>query len=287
VRMPNQFEFENLGEGYSDLLYGIMEYGDRSAPRGKHIRELLGVTIALPDLRHNILVHPDRDLNYRFMIAEWFWIMAGRRDVASIVKYNKNYSQFSDDGILLSGAYGPRLAMQWSWLLNKFKEDPDTRQGILSIWTPAPGPSKDIPCTISLQFFLRQGKLHEIVTMRSSDAWWGLPYDLFTFAQIGNCLAGELGVEPGGLVMQLGSCHLYEPFWEDAAKVGITQDKAAEVVSPTLPNLPLPTTFEKMLVGHHGSPFPLLAPWSHYTTALNSKNRASALEVLREAAKLG
>jgi thymidylate synthase len=97
-----------------------------------------------------------------------------------------------------------------------------------------------------LQFFLRQGKLHEIVTMRSSDAWWGLPYDLFTFAQIGNCLAGELGVEPGGLVMQLGSCHLYEPFWEDAAKVGITQDKAEEVVSPTLPNLPLVATFEKM-----------------------------------------
>jgi thymidylate synthase len=139
-----------LGKVTQTFSMGSWSTATESAPRGKHIRELLGVTIALPDLRHNILVHPDRDLNYRFMIAEWFWIMAGRRDVASIVKYNKNYSQFSDDGILLSGAYGPRLAMQWSWLLNKFKEDPDTRQGILSIWTPAPGPSKDIPCTISL-----------------------------------------------------------------------------------------------------------------------------------------
>ena len=56
---------------------------------------------------------------------------------------------------------------------------------IINIWRENPRSSKDIPCTLSLQFFLREASdqlwLHTIATMRSNDAWLGVPYDTFNF----------------------------------------------------------------------------------------------------------
>jgi len=160
-------------------------------------------------------------LNYKFMVAEWLWIMAGSDNLGAIAQYNSRLAQFSDDGVVLAGAYGPRIEHQRRWVLNKLTET-DTRQAVISIWTPAPPASKDIPCTLTLQFLRRGNVISLIVGMRSSDIWLGLPYDFFVFSQLLNCICGELRCDPGFVQFNLGSSHLYSRDLEGA--MGLLDD---------------------------------------------------------------
>lgn len=185
------------------------------------------------DMLSNVLVSPERNPNYRFMVAEWLWIQFGLDDLKTISHYNSIYKNFSDDGEILAGAYGPRLKNQWSYVCHNLKSDADTRQAVVSIWTPSPSPSKDIPCTIALQFLIRDNHLHLIATMRSSDVWLGLPYDFFAFTMLCNYVAAHFPeVELGSCTMQLGSSHLYD-LNRDAANLVLPPNNMR---SPRLPS---------------------------------------------------
>jgi thymidylate synthase len=194
----------------------VMERGRVAAPRGAKIRELDHHAIAV-DMRYPVLTIPERKLSYRFMAAEALWMIQGRSDV-----FHRNMAPFSDDGFSLSGAYGPRIHDQIYYVIGKLLEDRDTRQAALSIWAPNPRPSRDVPCTMSMAFSIRDDRLNLHVFMRSSDVWLGLPYDAFSFAMVANWVAllynGSLRfpcrpVAPGALYITAASSHLYEKDW--------------------------------------------------------------------------
>lgn len=265
-------------EAWLDLVKRVYFNGKEVKPRGIPCVELLHTQLVVDDLRNNILVHPVRNLNYRFMVAEWLWIQAGREDVATIAKYNSHITKFSDDGYIFNGAYGPRLANQWEYVIENLKKDPDSRQAVMVIFTPNPMSSKDIPCTISLQVLLRDGKLHGIMTMRSNDLWLGLPYDFFNFSQITNQLAGELGVEPGSMTIQAGSSHLYEANLQDVKLVLDWEVQAKTVKSPQLKGL---LNADWILREAEKSTSPgLTSDELLYYRVLIQHSRLSALEVL-------
>jgi hypothetical protein len=73
---------------------------------------------------------------------------------------------------------------------------------------------KDVPCTLALQFFIREGKLHLHVNMRSSDIILGIAYDVPAFTTMQEVLANELGVELGEYVHTSNSLHCYERDFE-------------------------------------------------------------------------
>jgi thymidylate synthase len=267
----------NITEAWVDLLNGIMIGGDTSAPRGKATKELLNVSIEIEHGLNNIILSEDRDLNYRFMIAEWLWIQAGMNDVESLARYNKMMRKFSDDGAILNGAYGPRLATQWEYILESLLK-PASRQAVSTIWTPSPQDSKDIPCTISLQWLLRWDKLHCTVNMRSSDAWLGLPYDYFTFSQLTNVLASRLRVPVGTITMNLASSHLYEENWHEAVSVCV--GNVGYLSSPPIPyGVQLPTKVDTiMMLNQVQREYP--NSFHLYAKALK-RSKIKALEVLR------
>jgi thymidylate synthase len=270
---------------YPTVLAGILDHGHEVAPRGQRVKELLGVSFTVRNARENILLNDARKLNYRYLVAEWLWIAFGRNEVSLLTPYNSQMARFSDDGFTLAGAYGPRLASQWSYVIETLKRDPDSRQAVATIWTPVPLPSNDVPCTIALQFFIRFGRLETIATMRSSDAWLGLPYDVFVFSQLANCVAGELGVDVGSLRMQLASSHLYQEHWEKAAAaLKVTTTYAS---SPVLPGFP-PAWLEEVLERRNLPYWPHdRACWDRYAVALRSKTWSGALAALRSGGNEG
>lgn len=219
------------------LLRDLYRFGETRSPRGMETRELLGVQLVVQDGLDNVLSHPDRGLNYRFMVAEWLWILSGSDRLAPIARFNGKISEFSDDGVVLSGAYGPRIMSQIPWVLEKLN-DSDTRQAVITIWSPTPKSSKDIPCTVYLQFFRRTDTIHLIVGMRSSDIWLGLPYDFFVFSQLLNCVCGELNCRVGFVQFNLGSSHLYERDAERAKTVLDRRGLGESRDSPALPGFP-------------------------------------------------
>ena len=56
---------------------------------------------------------------------------------------------------------------------------------------------------------MRDGLLHILVTMRSSDIWLGLPYDCFNFCNLLHLVANMVGVNPGSYKITMGSLHQY------------------------------------------------------------------------------
>ncbi|MEX5618298.1 thymidylate synthase, partial [Pseudomonas syringae] len=69
---------------------------------------------------------------------------------------------------------------------------------------------KDIPCTCTLQFIVREGKVDMFTSMRSNDAFLGLPHDVFAFTMIQEIVANSINCSVGEYKHYVGSLHLYE-----------------------------------------------------------------------------
>lgn len=204
----------------------ILDSGRVVAPRGKRTLELLNPQPLVLDLARPVVTLRERKLNYRFMVAEALWILSGSNRLSPLTRFVKRMAEFSDDGETLAGAYGPPVTEQLPYVVKSLVHDRWTRQAVLTIWRPSPKPSKDIPCTIGMAFSVRDDAdrgplLHQSVWMRSSDAWLGVPYDMFSFAMVGvfvacavnRLLAHADTVGLGTLAIHMVSSHLYEPQW--------------------------------------------------------------------------
>jgi thymidylate synthase len=205
---------------WQGLLHFVMTNGHESSPRGQKTKELLGLK-SLINMTQPVINIKERKLGYKFMAAEAAWIMSGDNRVSTIQPFSKAIGNFSDDGILFFGAYGPKVRDQLGHVLQSLIADSDSRQAVLTIWRSNPRASKDIPCTISCQFMIRGGYLHCFMNMRSSDAWLGVPYDWFNFSMLSAGVA--LLLRDKGLTVKLGqlhfyaaSQHLYESNWAGA-----------------------------------------------------------------------
>lgn len=170
-----------------------------------------------------VLYSKERKLSYTFLAAEALWIIDGKESVSSIAPYNKHIAQFSDDGVTFYGAYGPRVVGQFDYVLGALKQDRETRQAVMTTWRQNPPKTKDVPCTVALSFMIRDDALDCHVFMRSSDAWLGLPYDVFNFSMIAAKIACFYNRERtpvclGTLHLTAASSHLYEKNWADAKR---------------------------------------------------------------------
>ena len=93
---------------------------------------------------------------------------------------------------------------------------------------------RDIPCTLSLQWILRDRVLHCVVAMRSSDVWLGIPYDVVAFSCMSAAVAITLGPylvdRLGCLTIVAGSQHLYA-LDHDAARACVACEDPGEDTS--------------------------------------------------------
>ena len=206
------------------LIGQIYRNGNSARPRGLEIKEILCNT-TVTDMRFPIVSIRRRKLGYKFLAAEAWWILCGRNDVASIKSYSRHIASFSDDGHYFSGAYGVRVVDQLRYVVDTLVKDIDSRQAVLTIWRQNPRDSKDIPCTISVQWLIRNARLYCIDTMRSSDAGLGFPYDCFNFSMLSAYILLLLRersgffkeIELGALYLTAGSSHLYVNARNDGA----------------------------------------------------------------------
>ena len=218
--------FPDGSTAWRALLGSILYSGQDVAPRGQPTKEVLHTNFITVDMARAVVTDPVRKLNYRFMCAEALWILSGSNELAPLTKFNSKMAQFSDDGRTLAGAYGPPVTAQLDYVVKALLDDRETRQAALTIWRQNPPKSRDVPCTIAMAFSIRDDRLHQHVFMRSSDAWLGIPYDIFSFSCIGLWVAcvfnqnvDRRAVLPGQLTISMTSSHLYERDLENARAV--------------------------------------------------------------------
>lgn len=170
------------------------------------------------------------------------------------------------------GAYGPRVAGDIGNLVQLLQGDPDSRQAVLTLFDADRDLGRtdqlDLPCTVSIQFLLREGAVEMLVSMRSNDVWLGLPYDLGQFAMLQAAVAQALGAAVGTYTHVAGSMHLYErdlekaravahaepeepirgPWWGGSGEIGETASRARRILLGHTDRLPGITEFEYWLV---------------------------------------
>lgn len=196
------------------------------SPRGMEVREIIGGKYTVPMPAYITL--KERKVNYNFMFAEAAWIVSGSNRLSDLTETMASYANYSDNGITLEGAYGPKVIDQLNYVVDTLVADRDSRQAVIGIWRERPRPSKDIPCTLNMSFMIRDNMLEMVVNMRSHDIVLGSTYDVFSFSAVGNAvrlLLAARGVETtfehqsfGNLTVTANSLHLYERHYETIDK---------------------------------------------------------------------
>jgi thymidylate synthase len=115
------------------------------------------------------------------------------------------------------------LRTPWQWCVDSLRNDKDTRQAVLRFSLPEHfyKGNKDLTCTLSGNFHIREDKLYFSIHMRSNDMMLGLVYDLPWFISLMDDMVKELKdiypfLEKGFYTHTVDSIHLYD---RDANKI--------------------------------------------------------------------
>ena len=226
-------EASNIDEAWSHWFNVItQDVGSAESRDGAVVGEVLNAMTTIVDPTRCILKSKIRKLPMRYCIGELLWYLSGNNSLDAIRLYTSAWDRMSDDGKTVNSNYGERIQYaidevtgerfnQLKMIEAMLRKDPASRQAVIHIKQARDlgnFPSKDVNCTVCLQFFIREGKLYMTTYMRSNDLWMGFPNDVFQFTCIQIYLAMRLGVQLGTYTHIAGSLHLYERDYESALK---------------------------------------------------------------------
>lgn len=227
--------FNSIDELWTNAVRHLLTHGSETQGAGVgNTKEILGFSTRITSIDKTFLLNRRRKLSPTYACAEFLWYMKHTKSIKMIKAYAPQYVKFAENDEAF-GAYGWRFyenltqdftkaTSQFELLIRHLNETPNSRQAIITLWEADDLPHtykkdhKDLPCTLSMQFIIRDNKLHLVVTMRSNDVWLGLPYDVFAFTCIQRLVADTLGVKCGMYTHQAGSLHLYEKNWQAASE---------------------------------------------------------------------
>jgi hypothetical protein len=176
-------ESRNVHQALPKAVWLMKQHGrPRQSRNGAVLVAPWPVTTAYQRPCERMVFWPQRDANPAFHVYESLWMLAGRNDLAPLLRYVKDFGRFSDNGLTLYGAYGYRWRMsydvdQLEVIAERLRRDPDDRRCVLQIWQgeyDLDRVSKDIPCNLTATFQVNcDGALDLTVFCRSNDIVWG------------------------------------------------------------------------------------------------------------------
>jgi len=221
--------------GYVDLVKHVLNNGVEVAPRGMKTLEIEDAVIRIADVFNTLPLGVGRGTVAGIGAVEACQLIGGVSEPSLVIAIGPQFKNYTEDNGLFHGAYGLRTKGQYNEIISRLKDDPDSRQGVVTIWNPELdllAKKRDYPCTILHQFRIRDNKLNMSVYMRSNDVWLGAAYDFFQFTRVQIAMASVLGIEPGKYTHHVGSLHIYEQHYQSATKLAHT-DKYENIPSLT------------------------------------------------------
>src|SRR3989338_8632994 len=211
--MPVLIQGNTVDDLLKKVFKEILDNGTEVEPtKGKTI-EISGVLLKLTNPLGRLSRTEGKGTIFS-CLGELLWYLSGSNRLDQIQYYIQDYHQYSDDGKTIFGAYGPKLfgpEGQVSIIIQAIQRGDSTRKAVVQLFSSSDikAPHKDIPCTCTLQFLVREGKLSLYTTMRSNDAYKGLPHDIFSFTMLQELVARKLGLPMGEYGHYVTSLHIY------------------------------------------------------------------------------
>lgn len=183
--------------------------------------------------RRRVMFSPLRDANPWFHLFESLWMLAGRKDLPWLARFNKRMAEYSDDGGMTQpAAYGHRWRVHFGYdqleaIIEELTRFPDSRRAVLAMWNgggdrdnsilvgvgdmmAALQGSKDVPCNTHVYFRIRAGQLDMTVCCRSNDILWGAyGANAVHFSVLQEYMAARLRCTVGVLYQLSNNFHYY------------------------------------------------------------------------------
>jgi thymidylate synthase len=235
-----QFSGRILDDLLRKLLPKLLTSKIRISPSRGKARELSGVLLELEQPRARLSRTETRGKPFS-SLGEFLWYLSRDNKLDFIRYYIPAYEDETEDGETIHGGYGPRLFNQRGHdqlqnAISALKGSSESRRAVMQLFNAEDIARRyvEVPCTCTIQFLVRQKRLHMFTTMRSNDAYMGLPHDIFCFTMLQEVMARTLRLELGKYKQFVGSLHLYDSDGEAA------QQYLAEGVQSTVPMPPMP-----------------------------------------------
>lgn len=176
-------------------------------------------------------------------LGETLWYLAHSNDLQFIKYYIGAYGKYAEQNGTIHGAYGPRMFKmrgnidQISNIIKLLKRKPSSRQAVVQLFNAEDllKNYNDVPCTCTMQYFVRKGALHKVVHMRSNDAYLGLPHDIFAFTFMQELIARTLNLKLGSYKHLVGSLHIYDSD-KDKIRRFLKEAYQSRILMPRMPS---------------------------------------------------
>lgn len=130
----------NVCQALPEGLEYLLREGVREQSRAGSVIVAPGpVTTVYERPGERVLFSEVRDANPFFHLYEAIWMLAGRRESASLTRYVRNFSQFAEDDGEIHGAYGHRWRTAFGYdqldhVVETLRRDPSSRQCVIQMW---------------------------------------------------------------------------------------------------------------------------------------------------------
>ena len=206
-----------------NLYRGLSTMGKWANPRGAECLEIENFSyVCDPGVRFNSF--EGRNFNLKYLKREMAWYIKADPHDLSIAAHAAQWGK-----IVLNGKLNSNYGSYWfgphgvGFIHHILKQDPMSRRAVIPMYGSdvdhMDPEAKDVPCTLAIEFRLRDGKLNMRAIMRSQDILWGMANDLPTFSFLHEIVAALLIVQMGTLTVSVGSFHVYESRMEMFNKI--------------------------------------------------------------------
>lgn len=208
-------------QNYLNLLQDILKYGTKKDDRtGTGTTSVFGRQLRY-DLSEGFPLVTTKKIHLKSVVHELLWFLRGDTNISYLKEHNvKIWDEWADE----NGDLGPVYGSQWrAWetpdgrhidqianVIEGIKNNPDSRRHIVSAWNVAEIDNMKLPpCHFVFQFYVADGKLSCMLTMRSVDSFLGLPFNIASYALLTHMVAQQCGLEVGEFIWSGGDVHIY------------------------------------------------------------------------------
>jgi len=236
--------FENE-VGYLNLLKETLNNGDIKTTRNGVVYSKFGCMIKFNDINNFPLI-TTKKMFFRGIVEELLWFLRGSTDVNELKEkkiniWTGNSTREYLDSVGLThyneGELGPVYGWQWRkfgenynnpnnngkdqirYILEELMKPDNSRRAVLSGWNPVDLDKMALPpCHILYIFNKTSEGLSCHMTLRSSDLFLGLPFNIASTALLTQILASVLHLEISEVCLSICDAHIYEEHSEQINK---------------------------------------------------------------------
>lgn len=226
-------------KGYLELLKYVLINGEKIETRNGNTISIFGNMIEFSDISKNLPILTTKKIYYKAVIEELLWFLKGHTNAKYLQEKNihiwdgNSTREYLDNNNLKDyeeNELGPIYGWQWRNFGKKYKLNGDekgfdqiryileellkkdnSRRAILSGWNPLQLKEMALPpCHILYNFYKNSKGLSCMMTMRSSDLFLGLPFNILSTAILTMIIAKILHLNIDKIKICLGDTHIYE-----------------------------------------------------------------------------